>query len=515
MTPRRQLLIGIDSAEWTLVERMVSEGRLPSLQRCLETGTRAQLSTPAAQFPDAAWTAVHASANPAQSGKYFDLQFDPATQELKPTDDDAIRSRPFWELLSASGLRAGVLDAPKFPTSRELNGFQVGNWGACSTKTSRASTPATVLADIDARFPPHPVPSCESFADSSAGHRALYAALLEGVRLRGRVASWLMQSQPWDVFFVSFSESHCAGHHFWHYMDPAHPRHPGGDRCGLGDAIERVYEAIDREIGELLALAGDDAFHMVFSGHGMGPLRHTSVCLARLVELLGFGEGNGGHHGRHAVGRNLVQRVKSQIPIPLQLRIKAALPESLAERIRVFGFTGRRRWRNARAFAVPNTMSVGAIRINLKGRDRFGTVEPGAAYDDLCREIAGSLGELRDADSGRPIVREVTLSRERFAGPHLEGLPDITVAFDQSFPWTEVRSPRFGTVAVEPPAGRSGSHTPYGFLVLDGPGIPAGRVLAGHSTFDIAPTVLSLAGVAPGAEMQGRPIDTGIDSVPR
>jgi 2,3-bisphosphoglycerate-independent phosphoglycerate mutase len=53
---------------------------------------------------------------------------------------------------------------------------------------------------------------------------------------------------------------------------------------------------------------------------------------------------------------------------------------------------------------------------------------------------------------------------------------------------------------------RTGSHTPYGFFIATGEGIPAGQVLEGHSILDVAPTVLERAGVAIPADLEGRPI---------
>jgi hypothetical protein len=44
------------------------------------------------------------------------------------------------------------------------------------------------------------------------------------VRLHGVVFRQLMQEYPWDTFLAGFSESHCAGHHFWRFMDPTYPR---------------------------------------------------------------------------------------------------------------------------------------------------------------------------------------------------------------------------------------------------------------------------------------------------
>lgn len=506
MDRRRLLLIGVDAAEWQLVERFVADGRMPTVCRLLATGTRASLTTPSAQFPDTAWTAIHAGANPARTNKYFDLQYVAETQELVELDDDAIRNRPFWEYLSEAGLRVGVLDAPKFSLSDELNGFQVGNWGACSTKTARGATPASLLAEIDSRFPRHPVDSCDSFASTPDGHRELFAGLLEGIRTRGELAGWLLEREPCDVTFVAFSETHCAGHHLWRYFDPSHHLYETGDPFGLADAMGQVYEAIDREIGELIARAGDDVTTLVFSSQGMGPLRHASGCMAQLVELMGFGAPGTAAAGQRVAKPNIVQRVKKRMSIPLQLRIKSALPLWLQDRIHVFGYTGTRRWQKARAFAVPNTNSVGAIRINVKGRDRFGCVEPGPPFEALCTEIAEALREVCDVETGRPVLARVTVVREQFDGPNVDSLPDLTAAWDQSFDWTCLRSPRFGELQVEPPEGRSGSHTPLGFVVFNGAEIAANAVLPRPSTYQIAPTVLALAG-APRCPEFEPPID--------
>lgn len=507
----RQLLIGLDGAEWSLLERWAAEGRLPNIRNCIESGTRALLSTPAGHFSDAAWTAIHASATPAQTRKYFDLQYQPNLQEVQPADDDTIDNQPFWEKLDRAGLSVGVLDAPKFPLSRQLEGFQVGNWGACSTHTIRASTPPELLGRIDAEFSAHPVSSCHSFEHSPTGHRELFDALLEGIHRRGEIARWLMQSNPSDIFFTTFSETHCAGHYLWRYMDPEHHLHATGDPHGLKDAVLNIYEAVDREMGALFELAGPDAIRLVFSACGMGPLRHVSWSMGQIIELMGFGEEEAPELQTHHSDTNLVQRVKKRMPISLQLRIKGILPESLQERIHKFGYTGKRDWKRARAFAVPNNIATGAVRVNLKGRDRFGRVEPGAAYRALCREIAGALLELRDADSGRAVAREVTITQEEFAGPHLDGLPDLTVSWDQSFEWTRLESPRFGTLEVAPPSDPSGTHTPHGFLVANGPGIPADRVLQGHSTYDIGPTVLALAALAPCDEFEGRAMEIDVE----
>jgi predicted AlkP superfamily phosphohydrolase/phosphomutase len=70
-----------------------------------------------------------------------------------------------------------------------------------------------------------------------------------------------------------------------------------------------------------------------------------------------------------------------------------------------------------------------------------------------------------------------------------------------------ISSPRYGTIAMPTPGkntdGRGGNHRPHGFLLAAGPGVGHGQV-AGASILDLAPTVYSLFGISPPAEMRGQ-----------
>jgi predicted AlkP superfamily phosphohydrolase/phosphomutase len=509
--PGRQLVVALDAMEWSLVSRWAAEGKLPTFRRLLQEGAHGELATTSAQLPDTVWACTYTGVNPAKFEKFFYVQYDADRLGLRHVMDDAIRRPAFWDYLSRAGLRVGVVDAPKFPLSRSLNGFQLTNWGAHATKTARASTPTSLLGEVQSRFGRHPVGDCDAVDNKISALTALRGRVLDGVRVRGRVFRALMQERPWDVFVAAFSEPHCIGHHFWRFLDVTHPQHPADDRHRLGDTIERVYRAIDDEIGQMIALAGAPTRCLLVAAHGMGPIYHASWNLSEILDLLGYG-----HSGRATVAAKAT-RVKSGsinpwrvlkmvVPGAWQYRIKAALPTSLQERLLFLWYSGGDRWAGRRAFSIPNNDSVGAIRLSVRGRDRQGIIAPGDEYRRVCQDIAAGLTELSDPVSGRGVVRRVTVTHDLFSGPFLEQLPDITVLWEQSFPWDSVHSPRFGTLRIRRQDSRTGSHTPHGFFVATGPGVPAGAELNGHSIYDIAPTVLSTAGVAVPSDLDGTPL---------
>ena len=117
-------------------------------------------------------------------------------------------------------------------------------------------------------------------------------------------------------------------------------------------------------------------------------------------------------------------------------------------------------WTETRAFALP-TDQHGYVRLNIRGREREGIVEPDDA-DELMDEIAEGLLTFRDPDGG-PAVEAVDRVADVLGdGPGLHQMPDLVVRWANR-PATRlagVGSPKFGDVARRGGgSGRSGNHT--------------------------------------------------------
>jgi predicted AlkP superfamily phosphohydrolase/phosphomutase len=502
------LLIGLDAMEWTLILEWAREGKLPSFRRLLEEGVRAELASTAAQLPDTVWPVIYSGTNPARFARYFYVQYDPASGDLRMLDDDAVGATPFWEPLNAAGRRVCALDVPDCPVSRSIDGFHLANWGLHASRTKRASHPPGLLDEINKRFGQHSVGDCDAVDEKPESLRKLRRRLLAGIDLRGEVCRFLMEREDWDVFFAGFSETHCAGHHFWCFQDATNPGYDPADTQGLRDTLETVYQAVDRQLGEIVKLAGPEVRCLIFSGHGMGPIRHASWNLQEILDRLGFGKTAAkARAGEDAGARvNPWRLLKMILPGRFQYAVKAMLPRRFQDELIFRWYAGSRDWASSRAIAVPNNESVGAIRILVKGRDRHGMVQPGAEHRKICEDIAAGMRELVDARSGRKVARQVTFTHEEFQGPFLDGLPDVTILWDQSFAWHEVASPAMGRLTLRRQDSRSGSHTPTGFLLARGYGGSPGMELPRATLYDIAPTVLYAAEAEIPSVMDGRPL---------
>ena len=507
-TPVRQLVIGVDAMEWTLVRKWMAEGKLPALQQIAAHGSQTGLQSFAECVPDAVWTTFSYGVNPGKLEKYFYVHYDHKLGRLRYAHDHELRGKPFWLYLAAAGRKVVVADLPHVPHHAIPNGALLMNWGAHDNKHNLMVHPASLAGEVGRRFGRHPVEDCERYNHTLRSKRRLRRDILAGIRKHGELFRWLMQSQPWDVLVCCFSAAHSGGHHFWGHMDSSHRDHRPGDPLGFEDTVEQIYRAIDREIGEMVEQASENTRAIVFAPHGMGQLSHASWNLNEMLELWGFA--NRGERPSPPAERrgriNPWRILKMVFPAQWQYAIKERLPRSLQEQLIILWYAGRSRFAGRRAFAVPNNEIVGAIRISLKGRDRDGLVEQGDEYRRLREQIREALLELTDPVTGRPVAKSVHFLHDRFHGPFVEQLPDITVFWDPTFAWDAVHSPRFGTLHLKLQDARSGSHAANGFLLARGPGVRRDATAEGATPLDLAASVLEAAGVAIPEHFDGRPL---------
>ena len=163
-------------------------------------------------------------------------------------------------------------------------------------------------------------------------------------------------------------------------------------------------------------------------------------------------------------------------------------------------------WPRTEAFAHPAD-NQGYVRLNLRGRERDGIVEPAAA-DELCARIDAGLRSFRDPD-GEPAVTAVVRTADLYSGERIDRLPDLVVRWAErpATELTELRSERFGAVRRRGAgSGRSGNHTPGDAWAVLAPGSstvsPPSRP---PRLVDVAATVCAVTG-ASGAGLPGEPL---------
>jgi predicted AlkP superfamily phosphohydrolase/phosphomutase len=179
----------------------------------------------------------------------------------------------------------------------------------------------------------------------------------------------------------------------------------------------------------------------------------------------------------------------------------SALPPGLTSRIiplksylREFYLGAKRR--RSRAFAVPLNEESGGIRINLRGREPNGVVEPGEECQALAEKLRQALLELRDAESAIPLVSEVLFTKDIvLQAVDNPTIPDIFVMWNRTKRMHAVHSERLGRIEMDFWPARNGDHQVDGLLLSNRLLPQNGANHRAVSVLDLAPTIAALHGV--------------------
>ena len=138
------------------------------------------------------------------------------------------------------------------------------------------------------------------------------------------------------------------------------------------------------------------------------------------------------------------------------------------------------------AFALPSFYD-GRIRVNLRGRERDGVVDP-ADYERVCDDIEQLLRECRDPRTGEPVAgRGGAGGGDPFSISGTDA--DLVIVWRAGS--CAFEHPEHGLIGPVPFL-RSGGHTgPYGFAYIADSDLPAGDHGV-RSAFDVAPTIVEM-----------------------
>lgn len=503
---RHILMIVWDAAEPRLIEQWTADGTLPHLARLRDRGAYGRLRSTAGWLVGSPWSTFFTGTLPNEHGIYHFLQWDPSRMSsVRPPADG--RPPPFWHALGENGRRTVALDLPMAFSPRPFHGVELSGWATHDRFAKPASYPANLMGQLRREFGPSPLAEEHYGQESPHALLRLRDELLRSTGMVGTIAEALMQRESWDLFMLGLGATHRGGHKLWdpsRFLADLRPE----DRAKLETGLREVYVACDEVVGRLLAAAPEDCTVMVCSLHGMGPNTSRADVLQRMLDRVLTGP----EEDREPSAPGFLRRLTDRIPESWRLAVKHRLPRSWQDRLTSRFFMGSIDWSTARAFALVADLH-GYVRINVRGRESAGIVEPGAEFDRLCETLIEGLSTFVDADTQQPVVLDAKRTDRLFSGgERLHELPDLLVRWTHTdaAQHREIVSPRHGKISwPEPggnPDGRSGNHRPEGFLLATGEGIDANTQLVGGHILDLAATIFSRLEVEQPRDLSGTPI---------
>ncbi len=499
------LVIGLDAFDRGLAQQWMDDGLLPNLAAQMATGVTAGVRNPMGMESGSLWPSFAYGCDPSVHGLYDGMRHvDPQTYEIGPRRVQDISLRPFWSRVDEAGGRSIVIDAVTAPDIGPRRGVRIIDWLAHVPAESGATmqlrtNPPELKQAIEQDYGLDPLGGrmCDFYQPRTAAQMRWFTdALLQRVRIKRSLTLDLMAREEWDFFMVTFTDGHCAGHHCWHLNDDSHEEFDPAVAAAVGNPLKTIYMAIDDALGDIVREAGPDVTVLTLLSQGIGTgytgLRLLDRVLARL-------------NGEMSEGRNLavagLRRAWRALPISLRHRLR---PLHNAARGSFYrdGFLPAPEKRLC--FETHCNERTSGIRINLAGRESRGIVQPGAEYEALCHRLIAQLGEVRNDETGEPLIAQIDRTRDFYHGPRTDTLPDLLVTWNRDRPIRAVSSPAIGRLAHPHPSIRTGDHRPHAMLLLNGPGYAPRRINDDIDIIDLAPSLTALMGL-PTAGFQGHP----------
>lgn len=517
----RVCIVGWDGATFDLIEPWVQQGLLPNIADVMQRGAHGRLRStlPPMTFP--AWSSFLTGKNPAKHGIYDFTRQRPGSYDLEFVNGGQRRAPTFWKVLSDAGKHVVSISVPcTYPPEQVngamLSGFDAAGIGGSSGKLdARGMHPRSLYQELEREVGGHPIGSFPIAEINDGQPQRALQKILDVIERKAATAKYLMRTRPWDCFMILFGESDGVGHHFWKYCDPESPLYANSPP-GLQDSILRVYQALDRQLGEIRQMMPEDATLLMMSDHGFGGVSNAVLypnCWLREQGLLAF--------------RGAVSRVRSRLLNTIKMQAVARLPNAaqrLLSRVaqrQLGGVEARVRfgmidWSRSKAYFDENPYYP-SLRVNLHGREPRGIVAPGVEYEQVRDELIARLEDWRHPATGEKVVRQALRREDAYVGPCLSEAPDVVVRWadhenytyafkvsskSKNLAWTEDLDPN-QPESMAFFTGKSGSHRDDGIFLAQGPAVEGGKTLTGAQIVDVAPTILHLLDVPVPADMDG------------
>jgi Flp pilus assembly protein TadD len=292
---RRVLFVGLDGADWQLLDRYVAGGTMPNLARLVREGAGGTLRTIHPPLSPLVWTTMMTGVSPLQHGILDFTRWSPADGRKEPITSDERRVPAIWNMASYAGRSVAAFGLWATYPAEAVKGLMVSD-RLFSFLYKEEAPPASAI------YPPGE----EAWArealgrtEQAVGFEAVKAYLpwltereyqaqagvddpyahpvsaLRRILVETRVyhdlgTGWVRRERP-DLTILYLQGTDTIGHVFAPFAPPRQPAVSEADYERFHDVPERYFREIDAQLGEyqelarslrmVLMLASDHGFH--------------------------------------------------------------------------------------------------------------------------------------------------------------------------------------------------------------------------------------------------------------
>jgi predicted AlkP superfamily phosphohydrolase/phosphomutase/tetratricopeptide (TPR) repeat protein len=283
---KKVLLIGWDAADWKIINPLLDQGLMPTLDDFVNHGVIGNLATLRPILSPMLWNSIATGKRPDKHGILGFMEPDPQTGGVRPVTSTSRKVKAIWNILTQRGYKTHVLGwfagHPAEPISgvsvSDLYPYAVGPLDKPWPLPPGAVHPES-LRDQFANLRMHPAEVSEAAIlpwipraaeidqEKDKGLQSFAKILSENCSIHN-AATWILQNEPWDFLAVYYNGIDHFCHGFMNYHPPQMEGVPEAKFEIYKDVVNGAYRFHDMMLQTLLDLAGPDATVVIVSDHG-------------------------------------------------------------------------------------------------------------------------------------------------------------------------------------------------------------------------------------------------------
>ncbi len=288
---KKVLLIGWDAADWKIINPLLDQGLMPTLEDLVNHGVIGNLATLHPVLSPMLWNSIATGMRPDKHGILGFMEPDPQTGHVRPVTSTSRKVKAIWNILTQRGYKTHVLGWFAGHPAEPINGISVSDlypYAVAPLEPGRPEKawplpPGAVhpesLRETFARLRMLPeevteaailpmIPRAAEIDQEKDTRLESYAKVLSENCSIHNAATWILQNQPWDFMAIYYNAIDHFCHGFMHFHPPRMEGIPEDQFEIYKDVVNGAYRFHDMMLQTLVELAGPETTVILVSDHG-------------------------------------------------------------------------------------------------------------------------------------------------------------------------------------------------------------------------------------------------------
>jgi predicted AlkP superfamily phosphohydrolase/phosphomutase/tetratricopeptide (TPR) repeat protein len=283
---KKVLLIGWDSADWKIINRLMDKGEMPALKSMVEKGVMGNISTLEPAYSPMLWTTIATGKHADKHGILGFSEPTPDHSAIRPVSTSSRKVKAIWNILTQNGYKTHVINWwPSYP-AEPVNGIYISNllpkissYNLDHWPLPPDSVHPPELQNLFSHFRIHPleltlqhlqpfIPDIES--NRSAVNKkteSIAKIVAEASTIQG-AATLAIEQEEWDFAAIYWETIDHFCHAFMNYSSPKMKGIKDEDFQKYQYVVDGAYKLMDLMLSRLLKMIDKNCTVILLSDHG-------------------------------------------------------------------------------------------------------------------------------------------------------------------------------------------------------------------------------------------------------